>query len=46
MDDVIAKYSDAEAIIKPGVTYINTYSEDSLAVRDKMVPLLNEVFGR
>ncbi len=46
MDDVIAKYSDSEAIIKPGVTYINTYNEDSLAVRDKLVPLLNEVFGR
>lgn len=46
MDDVIAKYADSEAIIKPGVTYINTYNEDSLAVRDKLVPLLTEVFGR
>ncbi len=46
MDDVIAKFADPEAIIKSGVTYINTYNEDSLAVRDNLVPLLGEVFGR
>lgn len=46
MEDVITKYTDPEALIKPGITYINTYNEDTLAIRDKMVPLLNEVFGR
>ncbi len=46
VQDAIARYSDPEAIIKQGVTYINTYNEDSLAIRDKLVPLLNEAFGR
>lgn len=45
-EEATAKYSDPEALIKPGVTYINTYNEDSLAIRDKLVPLLGEVFGR
>lgn len=46
MDDVIKKYIDPETLIKPGTIYINTYNEDSLVVRDKLLPVLNEVLGR
>lgn len=46
MDDIIAKYSTPGVLLKPGITYIDTDNENALVVRDKMVPLLYEVFGR
>lgn len=42
--DVTTEYSDPEALVKSGVKYINTYNEEALGTRDRLVEVLRDVF--
>lgn len=44
--DVPTDFLDQEVLLKPGINYINTYSEEFQDNREKMMPLIFEVFGR
>lgn len=44
--DVPTDFLDQDVLMKPGITYINTYSEEFQDNREKMMPLIFEVFGR
>lgn len=44
--DVPTDFLEQDVILKPGVNYINTYSEEFQDNREKMMPLIFEVFGR
>lgn len=44
--DVPTGHLDPDVLIKPGVNYIGTYREEEQEPKDKMMPLLFELFGR
>ena len=44
--DVPTDFLDQDVLFKPGIDYINTYSEEFQETREKMMPLIFEVFGR